>query len=386
MTFLTEKALAFQHGAIREMFDYANRCFPNAINLGIGEPDMTTPAEVIEAAYAAMRAGYTHYTANKGILPLREKVAARICQQNPAVSMTPDNILITMGGMGALSEGLLVSLNPGDEVLVQDPEFLNYYGQVRLCDAVPVPVPLYEKDGVEIDPAEIEKRISPKTKVLMLNSPHNPTGAVISRKTTEQIAKLAVKHNLLVMSDEVYNPILYDGVEHYSIINEPGMQERTIIVNSFSKSFAMTGWRIGYAAGPADMIDKMTILQENLSSCVSSIAQYGALAAMDYPERSEEMREIYRRRRDILIDGLNSIPGISCVKPKGAFYAFPNISALGKSSVDLANDLLEKCEVVTVPGSAFGEAGEGYIRISYANSEENIRTALERIRKYVENL
>lgn len=383
-TFLNERALNLKQGAIRAMFDRAKK-FPGSINLGIGEPDLNTPEEIVEEGCNALRQGKTHYTANAGIIELREKICQYLAGQK--VDINPETeMIITTGGMGGLALALMVSLSPGDEVLIQDPQWLNYYSQVRFFGGVPVPVPVIEKNGFRLMAEDIEKRITSKSKVLMINSPNNPTGAVLEYEDLEAISNLAKKHDLMVITDEVYSTLLYDGMEHHSIISLPDMKDRTIVVNSFSKSFAMTGWRIGYAAGSREIIDKMIKLQENLVACVATTSQYAALKALDTLDRAAEMTEIYRERRELIVDGLNTIKGISCIKPKGSFYVFPNIKALGKTSMEVANELLEKAGVITVPGSAFGNQGEGYLRISYANSLENIKEALNRIEKYVKHV
>lgn len=380
--FLSSKAMELKQGAIRAMFDRA-KYFPGAINLGIGEPDLNTPDEIVEEGCKALRAGKTHYTANAGIIELRNKISEYL--RGGDVEVDPENeIIVTTGGMGALALVLMVTLSPGDEVLIQDPQWLNYFAQVRFFGGTPVPVPVKEENGFRIMVNDIEKRITGKTKILMINSPNNPTGAVLEEQDLIAIAELANKHNLLVISDEVYCTLLYDNMKHKSIISIPGMKDRTIVVNSFSKSFAMTGWRVGFAAGNREIIDKMTRLQENMVACVATPCQYAALKALDLFDRADEMTEIYRERRDLIVEGLNNIKGISCIKPKGSFYVFPNIKALGKTSTEVANELLEKAGVITIPGSAFGAQGEGYLRISYANSLENIKEAVKRIKKYAE--
>lgn len=379
-TFLNDRALNLHQGAIRAMFDRAKN-FPGSINLGIGEPDLDTPLEIVEAGCDALKQGKTHYTANAGIIELRKKISQYALKQG--LEVDPENeIIVTTGGMGALALALMVTISPGDEVLIQDPQWLNYFSQVKFCGGVPVLVPVWEDKGFRLNVEDIEKRITNKSKILMINSPNNPTGAVLEDEDLTAIAELAKKHNLLVISDEVYSTLLYDNMKHKSIMSIPGMKERTIVVNSFSKSFAMTGWRIGYGAGSKVIIDKMIRLQENIVACVNEAAQYAALKALSLFNRAEEMTEIYRQRRDLIVSGLNSIEGLTCIKPKGSFYVFPNITGLGKDSLTVANELLEKAGVITVPGSAFGKQGEGYLRISYANSMENIKLALERIEGY----
>lgn len=379
-TFLNNKALDLHQGAIRAMFDRAKN-FSDAINLGIGEPDLDTPPEIVEAGCNALKQGKTHYTANEGIFELRNKISQYAMEQG--LELNPKNeIIVTTGGMGALALALMVTISPGDEVLIQDPQWLNYFSQVKFFGGAPVPVPVWEDKGFRLSAEDIEKRITNKSKILMINTPNNPTGAVLEDGDLAAIAELAKKHNLVVISDEVYSTLLYDNMKHKSIMSIPGMKERTIVVNSFSKSFAMTGWRIGYGAGSKEIIEKMTRLQENIVACVNEAAQYAALKALSLFNRAKEMTEIYRQRRDLIVSGLNSIEVITCIKPKGSFYVFPNITGLGKDSLTVANELLEKAGVITVPGSAFGKQGEGYLRISYANSMENIKLALERIEVY----
>lgn len=380
---INEKSLELNQGAIRAMFDKA-KFYPGSINLGIGEPDMDTPGEIIEEAYKALRSGKTHYTPNAGIIELRTEISNYL--KRLGIFLNPEReIIITTGGMGALSLCLMVTISPGDEVLIQDPQWLNYYSQVRFFGGKPVSVPVFERDNFKLTADGIRGKITSKTKILIINSPNNPTGAVLEQKDLEEISELIKEYNLLVISDEVYSTLLYDGCKHFSIASVEDMKERCIVVNSFSKAFAMTGWRVGYAAGNKNIIEKMVRLQENLVSCVNSSAQYAAVKALHMLDKSVELTEIYKKRRDLVVKGLNNIDGISCFKPSGSFYVFPNIKKLGKSSKELANDLLENAGVITVPGSAFGEHGEGYLRISYANSLENLAEALNRIENYVKS-
>jgi len=381
--FLNTRSAGMKKGAIRAMFDKAKK-FPGSINLGIGEPDLNTPIEIIEEGCKALHSGKTRYTANAGIIELRIDIAKYLNRYN--LSVNPESeIIVTVGGMGALALCLLVTITPGDEVLLQDPQWLNYFSQIKFCGGVPISVPVYEENEFKISPESIKKRITNRTKILMLNSPNNPTGAVLNYDDLKDIARLAKEYDLLVLSDEVYNTFVYDGVKHYSIASIDGMQERTIVINSFSKSFAMTGWRIGFAAGNKQTIEKMTRLQENLVACANASSQYAAIKALSIFNKTDKMVKIYKKRRDIIVDGLNGIRGISCYKPKGSFYVFPNVKKIGKNSETVANELLEKANVITIPGSAFGPHGEGYLRISYANSEENLREAVKRVKKYLEN-
>lgn len=380
--FLSEQAKGLHQGGIRAFFDKAKN-YSNVINLGIGEPDLDTPRPVIDAAYQSMLQGHTHYTANAGDLEVREQIAQYLSEFG--VNADPGKeVMMTIGGMGAVSQCLLCTINPGDEVLIQDPQWLNYYSQVSFAGGVPVAVPVYQEDGFSLKANEIEKHITPRTKILMINSPNNPTGAVMGQKDLEEVAQLAIRHDLLVISDEVYCELLYDGLQHHSIAAIPGMKERTLIVNSFSKSFSMTGWRVGFAAGPSDIIAKMIVLQENLVACAPAFGQWAAKYALETKCQLAEMREIYQRRRDLIVNGLNEIKGIHCVMPQGAFYAFPDIRELGLTSQQAAEKLLDTVQVVAIPGSAFGDCGEGFLRMAYANSEENIEEALRRIRQCFE--
>lgn len=380
--FISRQAKDLQQGGIRAFFDKASQ-YSDVINLGIGEPDLDTPRPVMDAAYQAMLAGHTHYTANAGDMEVRQQVAAYLAEFGVTVDPVKE-VIMTIGGMGAVSQCLLCTIDPGDEVLIQDPQWLNYYSQVKFAGGVPVAVPVYQENGFSLQAEEIEKRITPRTKILMINSPNNPTGAVMSQKELEAVAEVAMRHDLLVISDEVYCELLYDGEQHRSIAAIPGMKERTVVVNSFSKSFSMTGWRVGFAAGAPEVIAKMTVLQENLAACAPAFGQWAAKYALETKCQLGEMRELYQRRRDLIVNGLNDIKGIHCEKPRGAFYAFPDIRGLGLTSQQAAEKLLEEVQVVAIPGAAFGEHGEGFLRMAYANSEENIKEALRRIRKCFE--
>ncbi len=381
--FLNIRAVGIKKSAIRAMFDKAKN-FPGSINLGIGEPDLNTPIEVIEEGCKALHSGKTRYTANAGIIELRTEIAKHLNRYD--LSVNPESeIIVTVGGMGALALCLLVTITPGDEVLLQDPQWLNYFSQIKFCGGKPISVPVYEENEFKISTESIKKRLTNRSKILMLNSPNNPTGAVLNYDDLKDIARLAKEYDLLVISDEVYSTFVYDGIKHYSIASIDGMMERTIVINSFSKSFAMTGWRIGFAAGNKQIIEKMTRLQENLVACANASSQYAAVKALSIFNKIDKTTEVYKKRRDLIVDGLNSIRGISCCKPKGSFYVFVNIKKLGKSSETVANEFLEKANVITIPGSAFGPHGEGYLRISYANSGENLKEAVKRIKKYIEN-
>ena len=384
MDFRNEKAKKLKQGAIRAMFDRA-ATMTDVISMGIGEPDMPTPELVCRAGAEALQQGLTHYTPNAGTMQLRRAIAER-ASVAPVGYDPAQEIIITNGGMGALSLLFLVILNDGDEMLIQDPQWLNYVAQVQYCGGVPVRVPTKAEDRFAMQPDVIESLITPRTKAIMVNSPNNPTGEVYSDEQLAAIAAIAEKHDLLVISDEVYNTLLYTGAKFRSIAELPGMKARTVVVNSFSKSYAMTGWRIGYAAGPADIIDRMVKCQENFNACANAPGQYAATVALDHPELCEELRQVFERRRSILLDGLAKIDGIRCNRPNGAFYVFADISSFGLSSVEFCNRLLDEQKVVCIPGSAFGECGEGFIRIAYTCSDENLHEALRRIDAFCKSL
>jgi aminotransferase len=380
---LSKVARGYPASGIRRMFDIALD-HPDAIKLTVGEPNFDTPGNIREAAKAALDEGYTRYNPNQGMPELREAVAARYARYGNGY--TAANVMVTVGAMEAIMLCLYAATDPSDEVLVPDPCFPNYFGQILVAGAVAVPVPVYEEKGFFMRAEDIERKITPRTRMLLLNSPSNPLGTVIPRDEIEKIAELVREHDLIVISDEVYDRILFDGAEYFSIAQLPGMAERTLVINSFSKTYAMTGWRIGYVLGDDALISVMPRIQEGLVSCVSTFTQRAAVEALTDPASEAAFRGMladYARRRDILTDGLNAIPGIACGKTTGSFYSFPNIKALGVSSQAFAEDLVSKAEVVVVPGSAFGDMGEGYFRAVFANSDENLIEAVRRIGDYI---
>lgn len=378
--YLSSQAQYLRQGEIRSLFNRA-KSYENVISLGIGEPDFVTPSSIIGAACKGLSKGNTHYTANEGQLETRNSISAYLGSKK--LDYDPiDEIIVTMGGMGALSTALLTVLNPQDEVLIQDPQWLNYRAQIQFLRGIPVPVPVHERDAFSLKASAVEKVITKNTKVLMINSPNNPTGAVICPDDLARLAELAIKHDLLVISDEVYSELVYDNFQHTSIASLPGMKERTIVINSLSKSFAMTGWRIGFAVGPKEIVSKMTVLQENLVACAPTASQEGLIYALSHLEEIEPMRKEYLTRRNMMVELINHIPGLSCLTPSGAFYIFANISKLKISSHDYSEKLLRDFQVVVIPGSAFGENGEGFVRISYASDQQLLVEAVERIRKF----
>lgn len=377
----SKMAREYPASGIRRMFDIAAK-YDDVIKLTVGEPNFDTPQYIKDAAKKAIDDGMTHYAPNAGIDELREAVAEKY--KSYWDGYTKGHVIITVGAMEGLLLSMLTLLDPGDEILVPDPCFPNYYGQANIVGATAVPVPTYEKFDYRIQAADIESAITPRTKAMILNSPCNPTGAVLTKEDVLEIAEVAKKHDLWVLSDEPYDSIVYDGITPYSIAEAPGMRDRVMVLNSFSKAYAMTGWRIGYLLAPEpEYITKMAQLQEAVASCVSTFSQVAAVEALRSRSCVDQMVADYTRRRDILIDGINSIPGFSCRKPAGSFYAFVNIKAFGKSSQEFAEELVEHARVVTVPGSAFGEMGEGHLRLVFANSDENLKEAVRRIDEYV---
>lgn len=381
--FVSERAAGIPASSIRKMFNIAQG-MEDVVNLGIGEPDFTTPGHIIEESMLGAKAGATHYTHNAGYIELR-KLIAKETEELINQFVDPENeVIVTIGAMGALSLSMLAVINPGDEIIVQEPLWSNYVSHCLLAGGQPVTVPVYEDDDFNLKAEEIERKITARTKAILINSPCNPTGAVMSRENLEDIAELVRKYDLLVISDEVYDRIVYDGTKHVSIASLPGMKERTVIINSFSKTYAMTGWRVGYAVVPSEIQKPMVKLQESIVACAPSISQKAAITALQSSrEQVQEMINSYDRRRKLLVEGLQQVPGFSCKLPKGTFYLFANIKQLGRSSEEVAMDLLTKARVVTVPGSGFGQAGEGYLRFSFANSEDNIKKAVERIDKFI---
>lgn len=359
----------------------------NCISFALGEPDFTAPEHVVEAACKAMQEGKTKYAPNAGLLELREAIAEKLERESGRKVCPEGEIVIAVGGMEALLLSMLALLNPGDEVIISDPYWTNYPAQIRICGAVPVAVPVYEENGFLYAEEDLKAAIGPKTRMIIVNSPANPTGAVADRKNLEMIAALACAHDLYVISDEVYAYFLYDGAKHESIAALPGMEERTILVDSFSKTYAMTGWRVGYAVGPQKVISQMVKLQEAVAASVNTPAQYGALAALrGGTDCVFEMVERYKGRRELMVSGIREGGRLGCIWPKGAFYVFANIKRTGLSSREFALGLLEKTGVVVIPGTGFGKAGEGFVRISYAASEQDIIEGTRLMRQFASAL
>jgi aspartate/methionine/tyrosine aminotransferase len=346
------------------------------ISLGIGEPDFDTPSHIVDAAEEALRAGHTHYVPAPGIPELREAVAAFL-EQHGRMAATPEQVIVTPGAKPVMFYAILALCQEGDEVVYPDPGFPMYESIANFTGAKPVAIRLREENQFRMDPEELAALITDRTKLVILSSPENPCGSALTKDDCERIARIAMERDVVVLSDEVYWAIRYDG-QHTSVLDVDGMAERTILLDGWSKTFAMTGWRLGFGVFPEPLVEPVTRLVINSVSCTSAFSQHAAIAAlMGTWDPIEEMVAEFRGRRDVVVEGLNRLPGISCVEPGGAFYVFPNITGLGASSKAVEEHLLERAGVATVSGTAFGRHGEGYIRLSYANSVENIRDALE---------
>lgn len=377
---ISKRADLVPWSGVRKMFNFAQK-FKNVIDLTIGEPDFKTPKHIIDAATEAMKKSYTRYTPNAGLMVFREAVAKKAKREN-GIDADPENeVIATAGAMGALSLAMLATIDPGDEVLIPDPGFPSYKAQVILAGGHPVSYALKEENGFSIKVEEIKKLVTRKTRAFILNTPANPSGTVLSEDTLKKLSELAIEKNLLVISDEAYEAIVYDGLKHVSIASLPEMKERTISIFTLSKTYAMTGWRIGFAVANESIISQMTKLQEHISAHPSSISQMAAVAALEgKKDHVELMVKEYCERRNLMLKLMSAIPYIKCLKPQGAFYVFPNIKPSRMSSEEYAKHMLENAKVVLVPGKAFGENGEGYIRISYAAPKEKLVEALERIK------
>ena len=365
------------------MFDLASH-YPKAIKLTVGEPNFDTPQYVKDAAKEAIDAGMVHYTPNAGIDELRQAVAKRYAAKYWD-GYTANNVVVTCGANEAIALTLFALVDRGDEVLVADPCYPNYFGQIQAVGASVVKVPTSEENGFAMKAADIEKVITPKTKAIIINSPCNPTGVVMSEEDLREVAKVVEKYDLFVLSDEPYDALVYDGVKAFSLAQIPEIRNKVFVLNSFSKTYAMTGWRVGYVIVPDGYAVHFAHLNEGLISCIPGFIQHAAAVALQSDECVKSMLADYTRRRDILVDGINAIPGFSCPKPRGSFYAFCNIKVFGKTSQEFAEELLTKAGVVVVPGSAFGACGEGYVRLVFANSDENLQEAVRRIASYVQS-
>ncbi|HFI0464162.1 TPA: pyridoxal phosphate-dependent aminotransferase [Streptococcus suis] len=384
--FLNQRVQTIKPSGIRKFFNLASE-MSDVISLGVGEPDFDTPWHVRDEAIYSIQEGRTFYTANAGLLELRQAIANNIRRLQGVVYQPESEVLVTIGGSEAIDLVFRACLEPGDEVIYTEPCYVSYLPCIQLMDGVPVPISLKEENQFRLTRDELAAAITDKTKILVLSFPNNPTGAVMTKEDLEGIADLIIEHDLLVITDEIYDRLTYnDQEDHVSIISLPGMQERTIYINGFSKAYAMTGWRLGYCAGPAEILQQMTKIHQFTIMAAPTMSQYAGLEAIRHAEGEVlEMRESYNQRRRYLLSELDRL-GIPCFEPLGAFYIFPNISQFGLTSEDFAMQLLEDQRVAVVPGSAFGDSGEGFIRISYAYSIAELKLALERIEKFIYKL
>lgn len=383
--FINQKVQSIQPSGIRKFFDIANE-IEDVISLGVGEPDFDTPWHVREEGIYTLQKGRTFYTANRGLMELRTEISNYIAR-NHAVQYNPaTQVLVTIGGSEAIDLALRACLEPGDEVIYHEPCYVSYLPCITLADGVPVPIPLKEANDFRLTAEELEAAITPKSKALILSFPNNPTGAVMSKEDLEAIAEVIVRHDLLVITDEIYSELSYTGKKHYSLIDLPGMVERTIYINGFSKAYAMTGWRLGYCCGPEEILAQMVKIHQFAIMAAPTMSQYaGTMALKNGASDVEMMRDSYNQRRRYLMAELERL-GIPCFEPFGAFYIFPNISQFGLSSEEFATRLIREHKVAVVPGSAFGQSGEGFVRVSYAYSIEELKQAFERIERFITEL
>lgn len=360
------------------------------IHLEIGEPDFDTPAHIIEAACRALHSGYTHYVPSAGIPELREAIAEDVSKSR-GIAVNPNQVVVTPGGKPIMFFVILALAESGDEVIYPNPGFPIYESMINFVGATPVPLRLLEEREFGFDVDELRSKVNPRTKLIIINSPHNPCGSMLSREDLAAIAEIVAKYDVMILSDEIYSRIVYDG-EFVSITRFPGMAERTIILDGFSKTYAMTGWRMGYGVMPEALAAQVAKLMTNSNSCTAAFTQVAGIEALRGPQdESYKMVAAFKERRDFIVKGLNEIPGIRCLLPKGAFYVFPNVKEIVKrgkfaSTKALADALLQEAGVATLSGTAFGEYGEGYLRLSYANSIQNLEKALQRIGEFVAKL
>jgi aminotransferase len=382
--FVAQHVATLPKSGIRDFFAIVSK-MKDAVSLGIGEPDFVTPFHIREAAMTALEKGRTSYTDNRGTLALREEISRYVARNYGPEYNPEDEILVTVGVSEALDALLRATLNPGDKVLYHEPCYVSYAPSVTLCHATPVPIRTVSSDQFALDPAALRAAWQPGCKVLVLNFPTNPTGGTANRQKLEEIAKFAIEKDLLVASDEIYSELTFEG-DHVSIASLPGMRERTVFLHGFSKAFAMTGFRIGYACGPAGVIDGMLKIHQYGIMCASIISQEAAVEALKNGRESMlHMRDKYRERRDFIVRRFNEL-GLPCHLPRGAFYAFPNITSTGLDSMTFASQLLAAQKVAVVPGTAFGAAGAGFCRASFSTSYERIHEAGERIARFLDTL
>lgn len=382
---LCNKTVGLKPSGIRRFFDIVAE-MKDAISLGVGEPDFDTPWHIRDEGIYSLEKGRTFYTSNSGLKELRMEIAAYLKRTQNMDYHYMHEILVTVGGSEAIDLAMRAMINPGDEVLIPEPSYVSYQPTVILADGKPVIIELQEKNKFRLTPEELEAAITPKSKLLVMPFPNNPTGAIMEKEDLEKLVPIIVKHDLYVISDEIYSELTYGGKKHVSIASLPGMKERTILINGFSKAYAMTGWRLGYACGPEPVIAQMTKIHQYCIMCAPTTSQYAAVEALHNGDDDVKMmRESYDERRRFVLHMLAQM-GLPCFEPEGAFYVFPCIREFGMTSDEFATRLLKEEKVAIVPGTAFGDCGEGYLRISYAYSIDNLKKALGRLEKFVGSL
>ncbi len=382
---LSDKVVGIQPSGIRKFFDIVSE-MKDAISLGVGEPDFDTPWSIREEGIYSLEKGRTYYTSNAGLSELRTEIC-NFLNRRYGLNYNPDGeTLITVGGSEAIDLAFRAMLNPGDEVIIPQPSYVSYLPCAVLADATPVLVNLKEENEFRLTPEELLSAITPKTKILVFPFPNNPTGAIMPKEELEKIAQTCIDKDIFVVSDEIYSELTYGGEHHCSIASIPGMTDRTIVINGFSKSHAMTGWRLGYACGPAPIIKQMLKIHQFAIMCAPTNSQYAAVEALRHcDENIEHMRDEYDQRRRFMLTRLRGM-GLKCFEPFGAFYIFPNIAEFGMTSEEFAMRFLKEYKVAIVPGTAFGECGEGFLRMSYASSLSNLKTAMERLEEFINTL
>lgn len=381
---LADKVVAMKPSGIRKFFDIVNE-MDDVISLSVGEPDFDTPWHIRDEGIYSLEKGRTFYTSNAGLKELKEEIARYMKRKQGIVYDPIQEVLVTVGGSEAIDVALRAMLNPGEEVLIPQPSFVSYEPCTILAGGAPVIIELKEENDFRLTAQEIEDAVTEKTKVIVIPFPNNPTGAIMERENLEAVAKVIIEHDLFVISDEIYSELSYQG-DHVSIVAIPGMRERTIMINGFSKAYAMTGWRLGYACGPKEIVEQMLKIHQFAIMCAPTTSQYAAVDALrNGDEDVEEMKESYNQRRRYLMHAFREM-GLQCFEPFGAFYAFPCIREFGMTSEEFATRFLQEKKVAVVPGSAFGDCGEGFLRISYASSMENIKTAMQRLAEFIEGL
>lgn len=381
---LAKKVVEIEPSGIRKFFDVVNE-MKDAISLGVGEPDFDTPWRIREEGIYSLEKGRTFYTSNSGLKELKEEICNYIQRKTSVVYDPKSEVVVTVGGSEGIDIAMRAMLDPGDEVLIPQPSYVSYLPCAVLAGGVPVVIPLQNKNEFKLTREELEAAITPRTKILVLPFPNNPTGSIMTREDLEPIAEVVKEHDLFVISDEIYSELSYQG-EHVSIAEFPGLRERTIMINGFSKGFAMTGWRLGYACGPAEIIEQMIKIHQFAIMCAPTNSQYAAIEGLrNCQPEVDEMREAYNQRRRFLMHEFRRI-GLKCFEPYGAFYVFPDVSEFRMTSEEFATRFLEEERVAVVPGTAFGASGEGFIRISYAYSLEDLKVALGRLERFIERL